>query len=168
MERIDGPGSYFLRPQDAGSGKKTESKKEKSGVRRTSFSDALGRASAEPGRIGDFEDLEGRELEEYLANLADQIHSLGSRLAKFPGRQNLSDYREAVAGFLAVLSKKAYALEEHESRRDILNQKRYVLVTRVNQKLEQLAVGMLETQADSLKILASVEEINGLLFDLLH
>ena len=48
------------------------------------------------------------------------------------------------------------------------NRKKYIIVTVVNEKLEQLARDIMFIQSSQISMLAKVEEIKGLLVDLLH
>jgi uncharacterized protein YaaR (DUF327 family) len=49
-----------------------------------------------------------------------------------------------------------------------LKRKKFTQVEIIDQKLEQLAAGILSNQKDQLGLLGKIEEINGLLVDLLH
>ncbi|MCK5198436.1 MAG: DUF327 family protein, partial [Spirochaetales bacterium] len=46
-------------------------------------------------------------------------------------------------------------------------QKRYTIIRVVDEKLERLAAGVLQNQSDKLYILEKIEEINGLIVNLL-
>ena len=60
----------------------------------------------------------------------------------------------------------AYELEVRERRKGTKRQQ-LVTVQTINAKLDELAADILYNQADQLKILAKIEEINGLLVDFL-
>jgi hypothetical protein len=59
-------------------------------------------------------------------------------------------------------------VEENVSGRNVLNRKKFALIKVIDEKLERLALGILQTQKDQFDILARVDEINGLLVDLLR
>lgn len=98
----------------------------------------------------------------------DQIHRLGERLSKEQTWSVLQEYREAVRAFLRSVAAGATDVEEHVSGTNILNRKRFTLIRTVDQKLERLAAGMLQTQQSQIELLRRVEEIQGLLVDLFH
>ncbi len=115
----------------------------------------------------DFFALEG-ESEEQIETLLDEVHETGERLKNDPSVGTIKAYKEAVRNFLALVIKRSYAIEENTSGVNILKRKRLTLVKLVDQKLDRLASGILLNQRDQMEILRKVEEINGLLVDLLR
>lgn len=107
------------------------------------------------------------ELEEVHRQL-DQIHQLGERLSREQTWSAVEQYREAVRTFLRSVAAGATDVEEHVSGTNILNRKRFTLIRTVDEKLERLAAGMLQTQQSQIELLRRVEEIQGLLVDLFH
>jgi uncharacterized protein len=105
-----------------------------------------------------------------LEVLLDDVHSYGERLKERPTMERIREYREAVASFLQYIVHFTFEAETIEGSRfnPMKKQKRYTLVRLVNEKLEKLATGVLANQISQLDILRRVEEINGLLVDLLH
>ena len=102
-----------------------------------------------------------------LDELQDSIHTLGQRLLRTQSMGALAEYRHAVQSFLrAVLA--GFDVESHTSSHSILNRKRYSIAQVVDAKLERLASGLFQTQQQPLDILATLEEIQGLLVDLRH
>ncbi len=171
MDKIDGIGSggFLFRPdvKDKQS-EKVEKKSKKTFLgffqgTRTESQDSPGVFTSEGLR---FENE--KELHSILASYMDEIHVLGDALSKFPGRANLAAYRQAISNFLKLVTAHSFDTEEHTSNRSVLNQKRYTLVVSINKKLEDLAVGLLQSQSQGLSILSRVEEINGMLFDLMQ
>lgn len=174
MDRIDGgPGQFLFRP-DVPAEFEKKTKKHNSAKHSTRF---LNLVNSDQGKIDSQVELpddiqqaliDSQKLDEWLSAKADAIHKLGDQLAQYPSRENLSGYREAVSVFLKVIAKQSYIAESHLGQRSILNQKKYTLIQTVDKRLERLAIGILQNQKDNLKILAQVEEINGMLFDLLQ
>ena len=62
----------------------------------------------------------------------------------------------------------AFDVEEHQSGGNILKRKRFTLVRQIDQKVERLVAGILQSQGRQLDILARLEEIDGMLVDLMH
>jgi uncharacterized protein len=58
------------------------------------------------------------------------------------------------------------ALEEKTSGANILKRKRFTMVKVIDEKLEALAVSVLAAQKDQLAILAQIDEINGMIVNL--
>ncbi|MFP4643716.1 MAG: YaaR family protein [Spirochaetales bacterium] len=170
LDRIE-PGSYFNAFQEAGKKQGESQKKEKSERSeraRSSRSKTTGSADRAASRsFGEFIASQTVELEKAHEQL-DAIHSFGERLKRDPNLSNLQEYRRLVQEFLNDVVSGAYALDRQESGRNILKRKRFTLVSRVNQKLDRLAVGLMQTQTEQLDLLARIDEINGLLVNLVQ
>jgi hypothetical protein len=108
-------------------------------------------------------DVDG-ELEELL----DAVHDKGEELKGKPTLANIRIYKRAVRGFLAYVVKHGLVAEEHMSGTNVLKRKKFTLLQVVDRKLEQLAAGVLRGQQEQLRILKQVDEIHGLLVDLLQ
>ncbi len=109
-----------------------------------------------------------RVSEEALESMLDEIHRLGDVIRKDATLDSVKRYRKAVGDFLHVVVEQGLVVEEKTSGANILNRKKFALVKVIDQKLERLAIGVLQTQKDQFDILARVDEINGLLVDLLR
>ena len=59
-------------------------------------------------------------------------------------------------------------MEEHTSGGNVLNRKRFSIVQIIDQKLDRLVQGMLQSQESQMELMSRVEEIHGLLVDLAH
>lgn len=106
----------------------------------------------------------GTDIEELL----DSVHRRGERLLERRTFSSVQEYREAVQAFLRRVVPDASQLETHESSHSILFRKRYTLLGEINRKVDRLVRGVLQTQAQQVEILSRLEEIEGLLVDLLH
>jgi uncharacterized protein YaaR (DUF327 family) len=112
-----------------------------------------------------------RELppsEESIHLLLDEIHSLGDALSKRPFFEEIKAYKQAVRNFVHYVVENSFTTEEHESGVNLLKRKKLTLVRVIDKKLEEMAAAILQSQSNQLNILASLEEINGLLVDLLE
>jgi uncharacterized protein len=116
------------------------------------------------GALGAAAGASGKSLEDLL----DTVHSAGDELKRNATVSAIQDYRAAVRGFLDYVVNQVFKLEERTSGFNILKRKKFTLVSIVDQKLEQLAAGILRNQHDQLEILRRVDEISGLLVDLLQ
>ncbi|MDR2314233.1 MAG: DUF327 family protein [Spirochaetaceae bacterium] len=163
------PGAPFFNPaaygEAAAEGRKLKSagaeKSNKTGrVRRKGFAAFFEKAA-----------LDIKELprsEESLRELLDQIHAAGDALSKRPFPPEIKAYKEAVRDFVHYVVENCFDTEEQTSGINIRRRKKFTMVQVIDTKLEEMAVAILQNQADRLGILARVEEINGLLVDLLQ
>ncbi|AFG38000.1 YaaR family protein [Spirochaeta africana] len=160
MERIDiQPGSFFpLSQQPARSDKKKRSKRP-AGVFGKLLED--GQSAETAAAAGPLQQQEAEEL-------FQEIQAAGERLKQFPGQENSSVYRELVRALVEKVVRDGIIVEEHSSGSHILKRKSFSLLRVVDAKLAQLLDGVAATQREQLQLMAQVEEIQGLLIDMLH
>ena len=108
-----------------------------------------------------------------LENLLDNVHSIGEKLVERPFTSNIKEYKEAVRRFLAYIVKNTYSTDfEIVNRKDKVTKdwKPHQLekIKVVDEKLEKLAFEILQNQGKQLNILKAVEEIEGILVDLMR
>jgi uncharacterized protein len=134
-----------------------------------SFSDKL--KDAGESQISEISGTLETSVEEPLEELLDEVHMAGDDLKKSPVYKHIKKYRHAVQRFLRFVVDNSYAVSKAKlSRFQVLKrrgQPELTLVTVVNSKLDALAAGILQNQLEQLEVLARVEEINGLLVDLI-
>lgn len=168
MERIDPTGSSSLFRNDRGKkvGKKETSKiggifsfKETAETAESDFSFYLSSLD------------EGIPLEELL----DDIHTAGEKLVEKPFISNIKEYRQAVKRFLAYIVKNSYEAEtEIQKKKYVKNgvpymdEKKWTNIKVVDEKLEKLAAYIIQNQKGQLTILKKIEEIEGILVDLMR
>jgi uncharacterized protein YaaR (DUF327 family) len=100
--------------------------------------------------------------------LLDDVHDSGDRLRNRPFPEEIKQYKQAVRNFLHYIVENGYAVEEHTSGANLLKRKKFTIVQVVDHKLEQLAAGILSGQTAQIELLARIDEIQGLLVDLLQ
>jgi uncharacterized protein YaaR (DUF327 family) len=105
---------------------------------------------------------------ETLQGLLDDVHRAGEDLKNRPFPEEIIRYKQAVKNFLNHITENSYALEEHTSGANLLKRKKFTLVQVVDRKLEQLAADILSGQTAQLELLARIDEIKGLLVNLLQ
>lgn len=162
MERITPSGSPDL-SRSKGRREKIEKKKKGSGV----FLEALEKAGTSDSlheinmEVPLAEDL---SLEEML----DDIHECGQRLKDSPSLAHVMEYKQAVRNFMHHVVTAGLAAETREGARfnPLKKQKRFTIIKIIDEKLERLAAGILQNQKSRLDFLNSIDEINGLLVDL--
>jgi uncharacterized protein YaaR (DUF327 family) len=145
--------------------KKDDKKNEKAGKAGKTFLQRLTEKSDETSAAAGL----GEALSEApLSDLLDEVTSLGDELKENPTMDNIKTYRRAVKNFIARVSAEAYQIQEKTTGMGFKKRKKYALIVVVDEKLEQLAIGILQTQKDQLEILRRVDEIRGLLVDLMQ
>ncbi len=105
----------------------------------------------------------GKPVEDFL----DKILQAGEKLKENPTNTNISEYKNAVRGFIRLIVKDGIGVEENLSGKNILKRKRFTLIKIIDQKLERLAAEVLKMQREQIDILGKTEEIYGLLIDLM-
>ncbi len=158
MARIDSLGEAV--PFHVPDRKKAQ-KKDKTRAR--TFSDLVQEAEAEGEPSADFSDQERRRT---IEELLDGVFSAGDQLKKLATLERIKEYRQRVRDFVKFVVSRTLTVEESTSGINLLRRKRFTLVKVIDRKLEELAVSVLSTQREQLDILAQVDEINGLLIDL--
>jgi uncharacterized protein len=159
MARIDSLGETYQYPVPD---KKKTGKKEKA-PRRT-FSQLVESAAAEgEASPSDFSDAEHRRG---IDDLLDAVFASGDQLKKATTMEAIRDYRQKVKAFVQYAVQHSMATEETTSGANILKRKRFTLVKVIDEKLEALVASVLAAQKEQLAILAQIDEINGLLVNL--
>jgi uncharacterized protein YaaR (DUF327 family) len=187
MAKIDFPDTLFLNP-GLYSNVRTEAKKKdaaKDKIRGKSTADS----PQKPG-FPDFLEETVREVEsapepaseEVLQRLLDDVHSTGDILKNHPFPEEIKQYKQAVRSFIQYVIENGYAVEKQTGIPNYLKpgfkgqrggaaakgRTAFHLIQVVDRKLEQLAAGILAGQTSQLELLARINEIAGLLVDLLH
>jgi uncharacterized protein YaaR (DUF327 family) len=159
---------------------------EKKGLRESRkprFSSILEKARLEKNEAADQAPPELPESgDEAIVFLQDAVHAAGDDLKNRPFPEEIQRYKQAVKNFLHYVVDHGYALERQigipqylrpnyrgsQNRPEARNRKTYTIIQVVDQKLEQLAAGILTGQTGQLELLARLEEIQGILIDLLR
>jgi len=173
MDRVD-PSATSLLNAALNSGlktavKKSKSKEEPKGARKSTFSEIL--ETFAPG-LGPLREL--APSEEALTELMDAVHSAGSDLKDRPFPDEILRYKKAVRNFVHYVVENGYELYKDQgikkkvvirgetAWKDVV----YHQVRVIDQKLEELAAVILAGQASQLEKLSKLDEITGLLVDL--
>ena len=159
MSRIDSLGEAFQYPVPD---KKKTDKKEK--AQRKTFSQLVESAAEQEESLAP--DLSETGHRRGVEELLDAVFSSGDRLKKTITMEAIKDYRQKVKAFITYAVRHSMAAEETTSGANIMKRKRFTLVKVIDEKLEALAASVLAAQRDQLAILAQIDEINGLLINL--
>ena len=142
---------------------------EKSKTTKGSFSSAVEKATRDsrltPVSLGPLPGLDGTES---IERLLDDVHQAGEELIKDPVFGPVSEYKKAVRKFLRYILENSLEVEETAGLRNskTMQQKKYLIVRVIDEKLESLASHVIKNQAEQLEILRRINEIYGMLVDL--
>lgn len=103
-----------------------------------------------------------------IEQLLDLVHTRGDELRKNITTATIQAYKQAVKRFTNYVVNTVYAVEEKNSSKNLLKRKKYTQIAIIDEKLEHFAAEILSSQRDKLDILARLDEIYGLLIDLLY
>jgi len=106
--------------------------------------------------------------EDSLHKLLDEVHNAGDALSKRPFPPEIAAYREAVRDFVHYVVEHGFDTEEQISGTSVLKRKKFTLVQVIDSKLEGMAAAILRGQINQLEILEKLDEIKGLLVDLVQ
>ncbi|MDR3342051.1 MAG: DUF327 family protein [Treponema sp.] len=144
---------------------KTKDKSPVLGSRKTRFSGVLEAATREAA----LDTMPAFPVsEEAIKELLDEVHSAGDDLKNRPLPAEIQRYKQAVRNFLHYVVENGYTTEKQCIGVNLKRRQEKTLVQVVDRKLEQLAAGILLGQTSQLEILARLEELTGLLVDLLQ
>lgn len=135
-----------------------------------------GRIEMETGRIQEkgsaqFSSHLGRHFgdaqEDILRQMAKDIEKQGEHLSEHVDISELKAYKRLVMEFMteAVRSSSKFSKESFLDRRG--RHRVYATVKSINEKLEQLTQDVLKAERDHLDILGKIEDIRGLVLDLI-
>lgn len=150
---------------------KKEEEQKKTGKVKTRFADLLHKAEEIPATDPDLPiEIASMEFDEAVAFLMDEVTMAGEELKNSPLPECYESYKKKITQFLHFVEKNTYDIESQLGIRSprFKNRNKYIIVTVVNEKLEQLARDIMFIQSSQISMLAKVEEIKGLLVDLLH
>lgn len=104
--------------------------------------------------------------EKVLEALLDDVHSAGDTLKDRQNPDTIVAYKSAVKSFVGYVVSRAFDVTVSTSGGNVLKRKKFTQIEVIDAKLEELARGILLNQKNQLGVLERIEEINGLLIDL--
>ncbi|NLG68664.1 MAG: YaaR family protein [Firmicutes bacterium] len=109
-----------------------------------------------------------RRYQEALQLALEQVERAGDALRRSPGESTLFAYRQAVRRFCQLALARTYAVDR-QLRVDPRGGRRlHVVVRKVDEALDQLAREVLQGQRAALAVAARLDDIRGLLLDLVR
>lgn len=128
-------------------------------------------------------EIQTMSIDEAVIFLRDRVDNAGNALSEELTKENLENFKEAVGQFIKYIVDNNFEVNARKPRRmQIVSPTNFfsnyslpahpkdpkVQINVINEKLDNLTRDMLSTQMNNLKILAQVNEIKGLVVDLLR
>jgi len=120
----------------------------------------------QPGFDEQLRAAESTKLKQTIDMELDTISEIGKRLVKTMSLSDFKEFKQRIAGFLKMCISQGFSFREERLGARFGRTKILSIVKTVNQKLVDLGKELLSKNQDSLKVLALVDEIRGLLLDL--
>ncbi len=179
VDGINGQSLYFAAAQAAAHQQARDAaKKEKTaGPKKTSFQNALEKEQElfSLKQEGLPEELAGMEPEEAIVFLKDAVDIAGDQMAAMPSSEQIENFRKKLGNFMKYISRNNYevlTIQRKYKGRPLINKKTgkpayFVQVQVINQKFENLAMDLIHEHSQNINVLKRLEEIKGLIVDLL-
>lgn len=111
--------------------------------------------------------IEDQNLQARLNLMLEEITAQGKKLGKHMDIRDMKHYRELIRDFLNEIVSRSHKF----SRENFLDRKGrhrvYTMIRLVNKNLDELAAELIKDEKDHILILNKIDEIRGLLIDLL-
>jgi uncharacterized protein YaaR (DUF327 family) len=111
--------------------------------------------------------IEEQELKAVLNGMLEEITVHGKKLAKRMDLRDMKHYRELIKEFMNEIINRSHKF----SRENFLDRKGrhrvYTMIKLVDRNLEELAAELIKDEKDHIAILNKIDEIRGLLLDIL-
>ncbi len=163
MERIDNGIFFATQQQELQARKKTKHNEKSERKKFRAILETSVDAEHNVSGVGFSKNKSEHSLEELL----EQAGRFGDVLAREQTMSSLKAYRSSVRLFLQAVMRRI-EISSDVSSREVLNQKRFTLVEEIDQQLEKLVRHFMNAQQKPISILEAVDEITGLMVDLIH
>jgi uncharacterized protein YaaR (DUF327 family) len=104
-------------------------------------------------------------LKSELAGLILEVEEKGKKLFAGKGRKEFEEYKASVKKFMNRVVNSSFRIEEKHGKKKDGRFAVYLTMQKVDEVLEALAQLLLAGQQDSMRILAALDEIRGMLLD---
>jgi uncharacterized protein YaaR (DUF327 family) len=111
--------------------------------------------------------IDGQNYEERLVSLLSQIDKQGEKLSKSVDIRELKRYKKLISEFLydAVNNSHKFHKESMLDRRG--RHRVYAIISKVNENVDNLTAEVLKEEKDNIKVLQKLDDIRGLLLDIM-
>lgn len=166
---------YFAAAQSASQQAAKQAKKSQKSpfLSRLSFSETLQKSKEEAQLSAEGLPIEiaGMDIESAIVYLKDEADMASDKLKESQIPENIENYRKKIGQFLKFVERNNFEVIEirrfGRNRRTGQRATPFHQIQVINQKLNNLASDMLFNHSKNLNLLARLEEINGLIVDLI-
>ena len=115
-------------------------------------------------------ELQSLEDSKVLEELIDRLFESGEALKRAPVEENLEEYKQNIRVLVNFVSNKSYNVTREKGVMNprTFKQKEFVNIELIDKKLDSLAVYILSRQKNQMEILRRVDEINGLVINVVR
>lgn len=111
--------------------------------------------------------IEENELQAHLTLMMEEITQQGDKLSRKMDIRDMKQYRKLIKEFMNEIAANSHKF----SRENFLDRKGrhrvYGIIKKINQTLDELADELLQEEKDHILILSKIDEIRGLLLDII-
>lgn len=120
------------------------------------------------------QEIKGMTSQEAVVHLKDKVDIAGDKLKSVPTPDTFLEYKKALSNFVQYVLQQSYEVEKttqeikasrHNNYRK--QTKEYVVVRVIDEKLDQLASELLFNHKDKIGLANRIDEISGILVDLM-
>ncbi len=171
MPQIDSlQSAFYFHPATAAAGEQSR-KTEKSATKKSRFANLVEQhaAEAEVASVGLPLEIAGMDFEEAFVYLKDKADMASDALKNDFGLETFAAYRTAVGHLMKFIVHSNYDVKLYKRRRPNRRFKteKFYLVHIIDEKLDKLAADILSNHFETLQMLSRIDEINGILIDLI-
>lgn len=179
LDALSSSALYFSSVQSASVNQSKEAQKEINSAKQKKVSfNTLIKQSEEEAKLlkeGLPVEIAGMSADEAIIFLKDALDVASENLQANPGLHQVQEYKEKIGNLMKYISRNNYEVLITKRRyrgRPLIDKKNgkplhYVQIKVIDEKLEKLTRDILYNQSKNLNLLSRLEEINGLIVDLL-
>ncbi|NLO47901.1 MAG: YaaR family protein [Clostridiales bacterium] len=112
-------------------------------------------------------DLSTQKHREHLQFLSKEIDDQGAKLAAKADIREYEQYRKLIRAFIEEIVSNGYAFTKESSYRSGGRHKYIAVIKTIDEKLDALAKDVLSAQAENIAIAGKIDDIRGLILDML-
>jgi uncharacterized protein YaaR (DUF327 family) len=101
-----------------------------------------------------------------IGQLIVEVEERAKKLVASKGRKEFEDYKSSVKRFMQKIVNNSFRMEEKQGQKKDGKFVIYLMVQKVDEAVDHLGQLLLAGQQDSMRIVAALDEIRGMLFDM--
>lgn len=112
-------------------------------------------------------DAQSEAYQKYIDELTESIYQQGEKLTKKVDVAEFQKYRELITKLFHEAASNSYMFCKSDKFDNRGRHKVYSVIRKVNQRLDEMAAMVLKKESDNLDLLHAVDDIRGMLVDML-